>query len=233
MEITCTHCKTKLNIPDDKIPKDQTVRINCPKCKNKITIKEQALSLQGAQAEKHTDESVKTGSDAAKKENQEVTTSNTEDLSDSEALEFYEEDVKLALVMVDVEVQEKTARSLEDLEYKCIIAPDTRDALGKLRFHHFDVVLLSDGFDGLDFASSPIINQMNHMSMSTRRRIFLALMSDKFRTMDETRAYAMSANIVINSNDMDKLTQILKKGISEYKKFYKVYMDTLVEVGKA
>ena len=38
MEVTCSQCKKKLNVPDEKIPKDQAIRINCPKCKNKITI---------------------------------------------------------------------------------------------------------------------------------------------------------------------------------------------------
>jgi predicted Zn finger-like uncharacterized protein len=38
MEITCSQCNTKLNVPDDRIPKDQAVKINCPKCKNRITL---------------------------------------------------------------------------------------------------------------------------------------------------------------------------------------------------
>ena len=35
MEVSCAQCNTKLNVPDEKIPKDQMIRINCPKCKNK------------------------------------------------------------------------------------------------------------------------------------------------------------------------------------------------------
>jgi len=38
MEVTCTQCNAKLNVPDEKIPKDQAIRVSCPKCKNKITI---------------------------------------------------------------------------------------------------------------------------------------------------------------------------------------------------
>ena len=38
MEVTCEHCKTKLNIPDEKVPKDQLVKISCPKCKGKIAL---------------------------------------------------------------------------------------------------------------------------------------------------------------------------------------------------
>ena len=49
METTCEHCKAKLNIPDEKIPKNKTVKIACPKCKKKITLsakkKQQKLYL--------------------------------------------------------------------------------------------------------------------------------------------------------------------------------------------
>ena len=38
MEITCEHCEVTLNIPDEKIPEGQVVRISCPKCKSKISI---------------------------------------------------------------------------------------------------------------------------------------------------------------------------------------------------
>jgi hypothetical protein len=51
--------------------------------------------------------------------------------------------------------------------------------------------------------------------------------------MDDMMAYTISANAVINTKDVDKLSSILKQGLSEYEKFYKVFMDILVEVGKA
>ena len=46
-------------------------------------------------------------------------------------------------------------------------------------------------------------------------------------------AFAMSANLVISLNDLDKLSIILKRAVSENEKFYKVFFDTLKEVGKA
>ena len=51
--------------------------------------------------------------------------------------------------------------------------------------------------------------------------------------MDHMMAFAMSANMVINSNDLDRLTAILKHAISDNEKFYKVFKDTMAEAGKA
>jgi hypothetical protein len=38
MEIICDSCQKKLNIPDNKIPKDRNAYFNCPGCKNRIAV---------------------------------------------------------------------------------------------------------------------------------------------------------------------------------------------------
>jgi predicted Zn finger-like uncharacterized protein len=236
MEVTCPQCEAKLNIPDGKIPKDQMVRINCPKCKGKITI-EPDRQVEGEQSP--NDSYVETGKfhhkfiESKGGEGGEKDTPDYDDYSSDEALDFFDEGIKPALVLIGDDIGERVKSSIEELGYKFISAPNTRDALGKMRFHHFDMVLLADGFDGQELENSPIINYLNHLSMSSRRRILFALIGEKFKTMDDMKAYALSANIVINSKDLDKLTSILKRGISDHQRFYKVFMDTLVEIGKA
>jgi len=236
MEVTCAQCNTKLNVPDEKIPKDQMIRINCPKCKNKITI-DSHLSTQN---EPSSDDSfAETGKlhlkfiESKRGEDIEKSEDVKDDFSDDEALDFFDEGTKLALVLADDDMAEKVKIAVEELGYKYVPTPNTRDALGKLRFHRFDVVFIAEGFDGQELDNSPIRNYLNSLSMSSRRRIFLALMGDKFKTMDDMMAYTMSANMVISTKDAGKLSSILKKGLSEYERFYKVFMDTLVEVGKA
>ncbi|MBW2610039.1 MAG: zinc-ribbon domain-containing protein [Deltaproteobacteria bacterium] len=237
MEVTCDQCKTKLNIPDEKIPKDQMVRVNCPKCKSKITIEPHKAAEEKPS---HPDPHSETGKlhlkfiESQRPDETEEKGYSYDDYSDDEALDFFDEDTKLVLIMSDNnEHSEKIKTTVEELGYKTIYAPNTRDALGKMRFHHFDLIFLSDGFDGQGLENSPILNYVNHISMSSRRRIFLALMGEQFKTMDDMMAFSMSANAVINSRDLEKLPSVLDKGISEYEKFYKVFMDTLVELGRA
>ncbi len=38
MEIICENCNTKINVPDEKIPKGKAFSFNCPSCKGKVTI---------------------------------------------------------------------------------------------------------------------------------------------------------------------------------------------------
>ena len=121
---------------------------------------------------------------------------------------------------------------LEKLSYKPIVAPSIQDAMGKLRLHHFDLIILSDGFGGQNLEGSPITHYLNHLSMSVRRKIFLALISDKFKTMDNMMAFTLSANLVINPADISKLRLILNKALPDHDKFYKIFSDTLKEAGK-
>jgi predicted Zn finger-like uncharacterized protein len=235
MEITCSQCNTKINVPDEKLPKNQVAKITCPKCKNKITLDTRKTSSDEFTLDEAFEESDETSLSPVKPKQDKPDSESYDynDYSGDQALDFFEEGVKIALVIIKSDdKKDKVGKALEGLGYKCIFAENTRDALGKLRFHSFNMVVLSDGFDNQDISYSPIMNYLNRLPMSSRRRIFVVLIGERFKTIDEMMAFALSANTVVNTKDADKLTSILKKGLSENEKFYKVLMDTLAELGK-
>jgi len=209
MHITCDSCGAAFKIPDEKLPLNQVVSITCPKCKGKIKVD-------------------------TRKSDKDIVSGETEELEqDSSPLELFEEGTRLALVLSGNDGQINDISSvLEELKYKPIVAPSIQDAMGKLRLHHFDLIILSDGFDGQNLEGSPVAHYLNHLSMSVRRKIFLALVSDKFKTMDNMMAFTLSANLVINPADLSKLRLILNKAIPDHEKFYKIFMDALKEAGK-
>jgi hypothetical protein len=250
MDITCKACGSKLKIPDSKLPPPQvrTVSITCPKCKSKLTIDRAKpdAGLAPQSKGKPKPENVPTpqggqkpaapsGDPAfgAEKGGERTPIFDYEYDEDISPLDFYEEGTKLALVMDgdDKHVRDINA-ALQELAYKVVAPGSIREAMGKMLFHHFDVVMLSDGFDGLALQDSPAVHYLNSLSMSIRRKIYLVLLSRKFKTLDLMKAFAMSANLVVNTDDISNLALILKKGISDHEKFYKVFMDTLVETGK-
>lgn len=232
MEVTCGQCKARFNIPDDKVPKDKILKLNCPKCKGKILLGGEAPE-QPAKADESGAFRMKFIDPKAGRKAPEESYG-YEDYAGDQALDFFEEGIKLALIMPNSSMNEDRVRAgIEIIGYKCITTPNTRDAIGKLRFHHFDLIILADGFDNQPVDHSVIVNYLNRLSMSVRRKIFLAVISDNFKTMDNMMAFAMSANVVINSKDIEKLHLILKKAVSENERFYKIFMDTLVETGKA
>jgi predicted Zn finger-like uncharacterized protein len=209
MDVTCDACGAAFKIPDEKLPPNQVVSITCPKCKGKIK--------------------VNTG-----KSNGDIPSRQTDELEQNDTpLELFEEGTRLALVLHGDDGQIADISSmLEKLSYKPIVAPSIQDAMGILRLHHFDLIILSDGFGGQNLEGSPVTHYLNHLSMSVRRKIFLALVSDKFKTMDNMMAFTLSANLVIHPADLSKLRLILNKAIPDHDKFYKIFTDTLKEAGK-
>jgi len=217
MNITCNSCGKTLKVPDEKLPPNQVVSITCPHCKGKIRI-----------------DTRKPDEDMVSKKKEEIEDPGIDEYGeDSSPLDFFEEGTKLALVLDGDDGHLKAIDSaLEELSYKSIVCPSTKEAMAKLRLHHFDIIILSDGFDGQHLEKSPVTHLLNHLSISIRRKTFLTLLSDKFKTLDNMMAFGKSANLVVNPADISNLALILKKSISDTEKFYKVYMDTLKEVGK-
>lgn len=218
MEIICDQCGKRMNIPDEKIPANQRVSLSCPKCGKKLTIDGQGpVKREAPQPAEETPE----------------VESRDYDEQDT-FLDTFEEGVPLALAMVeDKTLKDVIKRSVEELGYKFVPAANSHDANGKMRFHNFDLMIIGDGFDGAPVANSPILNYLNHQPMSIRRKIFVALLGDDFRTRDALMAYSLSSNLVVNNKDLGQITSILKNSIAENNRFYKVFMDTMVEVGRA
>ncbi len=234
MELSCEKCRTRFNIPDEKVPKDRAIKLSCPKCKGPVTA--------GKTPPLHDEELTEAGNGedfrlrfiepkVSKKSAEE--SYSYEDYAGDQALEFFEEGTKLALIMADGPEQHDTIKgAAEKIGYKFILTPNTRDAIGKLRFHHFDLIILAEGFDSQSLENSAILNYLNRLPMTVRRRIFLALVSGSFKTMDNMMAFAKSANVVINTRDTEKLDLVLRRAITENERFFKIFTDTLVETGK-
>jgi DNA-directed RNA polymerase subunit RPC12/RpoP/CheY-like chemotaxis protein len=213
MHVTCKACGATLNIPDEKLPSQHAVSITCPRCKGKIRI-DPRESDKNRVFEK-------------------VEKADLEHEEDTGPLDLFEEGTRLALVLDGDEGNvAEISSALEEFSYKPVLPTSIGEAMSKLRLHHFDLIIISDGFDGQDLTNNPITHYLDHLSMSIRRKIFLVLLSDKFKTMDDMMAFARSGNIVVNPDDLSNLPLLLKRGISDNEKLYKVFMDTLKETGK-
>ncbi len=224
METICEACNTKLMIPDHKVPQTGKLRVSCPKCKNRLSVAHPKQDDPNPLPPPVVDTPL------AKKDSlAPVIQGGTDSIFDS-----LEMDGSLALIMAkDPEEGAKLVKCAEGLGYRPVLTSDTRDAVSKIRLHHFDLLMLSEGFDNIELLQSPILDHLNHLSMSIRRKMFLVLVSDTFRTADNMMAFSMSANLVVNPKSLDKLASILQKAQKENRLFYKVFFDVLEETGKA
>ena len=225
MQVTCNACQHRMNIPDEKLPKDQAFSILCLECKTKIKINQHLKPK----------ESEPVSLPPEKKEEKVDTASiviNPEEFGNDEDLVIYDENDQIALVLDDIN-KDVWTKALEEKNFKIQYARSPEYAVHKMKFTHFHFVALNENFGNVALDESPIYQTMIEMRMVTRRNIFFALVGMHFKSLNNMQAYQKSANVVINEKDLEKLGDILKKSISENEIFYKVYKETLNAIGKS
>ena len=214
MEIICNNCQSKFRVPDEKIPANKRATVACPKCKGKISLGPQNGSPGGPASLASADSS--NGYDAAEK-----------------PFDFIEEEGLTALVCESNPLVRKTiTNALDVLDYQITEAESTRDALKRMRYHNYDLFVINENFDTDNPESNGILLYLERLSMLVRRNMFIALVSDRFRTMDNMMALNKSVNLIINSKNIDDIGKILSRGITDNEFFYRIFKGTLKEVGK-
>ncbi|MBW1840259.1 MAG: hypothetical protein JRI75_00485, partial [Deltaproteobacteria bacterium] len=133
----------------------------------------------------------------------------------------------------DPDVRAKIKAALDKMEYHTTEPLTARDALKQMRFHEFDLIVLNENFDTRDPDENNLLRFLNRLSMEVRRNIFLALVTNRFRTMDNMVAFHKSANMVINLDNIDDFEKVLKRGVADNEAFYRVFKESLVKMGRA
>ena len=220
MQVTCNACQRSMNIPDEKLPKDQAFSITCPGCKNKIKV-DQHLKTLDPPTPPQQEEALDTAGMVV----------DQEEFEDDE-LVIYDENDQLALIL-DETNQSAWTQALESRDYKIQYAKSPEHAVHKMKFTHFHFIALHENYRNKDLDNNTVYKTLIELPMVTRRNIFVALIGKNFKTLKNMQAFQKSVNVVINEKDINKLEDVLKKSISEIEIFYKVFKETLQSMGKA
>jgi predicted Zn finger-like uncharacterized protein len=214
MDITCKNCSAKFRIPDEKIPRGRVSAVPCPKCKTRIALDPTKNS---------------TGSVAAKAESD---LGHDFDLTEK-PFDFMEEEGLTALLCEQNQHARQTIESaLNLMDYQITFAENARDALKRMRYHAYDLIVVNESFDTNNPEANGVLIYLERLGMSVRRNIFVAMISNRYRTMDNMMAFHDSVNLVVNIKNIDDVGKILSRGITDNQLFYNVYRETLKETGR-
>jgi hypothetical protein len=215
MEITCNSCGKKINIPDEKVPQGKAFSVTCPQCKNKI-----GVEPAGASSEMPSVETVAPSPPPR-----------IQPPEEEGVIDFAEEGQRTALICDDKN-KDAIKSALNELDYKINIASSSEDAVNRMKFTLYDIVILNEEFDNSSPENNAVLKYIQPLPMTTRRKIFFALLGKNFRTFDNMMAFVKSANLVVNTKDLSNFKNIIKKGVSDSDKFYKVFKESLRDAGK-
>ncbi|WP_457552358.1 hypothetical protein [Desulfobacula sp.] len=129
------------------------------------------------------------------------------------------------------ELKKKVVSILKQMGMTVETVPDTKEALKRLAYHIYHLVIFDDSFDQ-NKGASDIIERMNTIDMSLRRRSCLVRISQKINTNDNLASLHSSVNAIINQNDIARLGPYLSRILRDHKQFYTVYNESLKMAGK-
>jgi len=205
MDIICEKCQSKFAIPDEKIPDGKVVSTPCPKCKNVLYI------------------------DSAQKQEALADTGFYTDTSDDEKpFDFIEEEGLTALVCEqDPNIKKKVIEALDIMEYHITVAESGRDALKKMRYHAYDLIIINETFNSDSLDKNMVMLFLERLPMSMRRNTFVIMISTRFRTLDRMLAFRYSVHIIINSKNTDDFAKIVSRGLTDNELFCQVFNESL------
>jgi DNA-binding response OmpR family regulator len=118
------------------------------------------------------------------------------------------------------------------MDYQITIAESARDGLKRMRYHVYDLIVVDENFDTKNPDANGVLIYLERLQMATRRNIFVAMVSNRYRTMDNMMAFHASVNLVINIKNIEDIGKILGRGITDTELFYRVFKETLKSAGK-
>jgi predicted Zn finger-like uncharacterized protein len=211
MEITCQNCQSRFKIPDAKIPAGKSASLSCPKCKSRITIPTRA-----------DDDLIKNSFDASHYD------------ASEKPFDFIEEEGSTALVCEsDPQMLKSIVSNLNLLEYHVTISDSGRDALKKMRYHQYDLVVVNESFHCEGPDANMVMLYLERLNMNVRRDMYVVMISSNYRTMDQMMAFRHSVNIIVNAKNIEDIGKIIQRGLTDHEFFYGVFKETLKEVGRA
>jgi CheY-like chemotaxis protein len=229
MNVECEKCRSKFQIPSQKVPKGQAFFVICPKCSNKVSVDTRSDSLLSA---KETAAPTAKAKPVPNKTIIEEVDSSVYDASEK-PFDFVEQGVETALLCEpEPAIRSKIITALYNMGYHTTAPQTYKDTLKQMRFHVFDLVVLNEQFGTRDPDMNSVLKYLDRLNMSIRRNIFLALITTRFRTMDNMTAFNKSVNLIINLKNINQIEKILRRGIADNKAFYRVFKESLIKTGR-
>lgn len=241
MKVKCPGCEKVINVPDDKIPDKGALKFNCPNCKGPVSVSRDTKNETDGILPDLGDLPEKTPTPQPLDETQDIPIPQSgggglEALPDLEGaledgLDMLEEGKFRALV-ADKDNLHLISPVLKKMQYVVTPVKSAEEAIQKLTFNVYDVVIINEKFEECDPANNPIHKHIEPMTMDIRRKMFVVLTGKNFKTMDSMASFNLSVNLVMNESDFGNFELILKKTMKDNEIFYHVFNMMQIETGK-
>ena len=143
-----------------------------------------------------------------------------------EALVDNEDDVEIkrALVCDDEELcYDMLREQLRAQGYQVELALTAADALAKVKNGGYELVTIDNRYPDNPEGGYEILRALASNGATARRRVYAVFISADLKTMDTGSAFFHGANLTINKKELRKAGALIRDGMAEYRRFYRVF----------
>jgi predicted Zn finger-like uncharacterized protein len=211
MIVTCPNCHASLSIPDDRLPKGKLVNAACPRCKGAIAID---MTSTAAPLPAAAPPEAPVG-------------------PSEEPTSYGERGQPQALVCVTEPAErQQVLASLKEAGYATQVVATTTEALQRLRFTAYAVVVIREGFDGPARSRPSLWEALAETPMGTRRNTHAVFVGPTVASHDPAPAFAKSVDLAIHPNDLPHFSDALKRSLANTEQIYRVFREAQQTLGR-
>ena len=226
MQAQCSQCATRIQIDDAKVP-DRPFKVKCPKC-------QAIIPLPGRSAEAAESAELATPSPSpvpvppatepatpGPGPTEIVAPPNPEASARLDRLQNGRND---AIVALAGPAAGHIEQALGRIGYNVDRVEDVEEGARLLEQGVYEVAVTSRAPGGPGRPET-LAERMLRLSPETRRRVFVILVGDEFRSGDGTQAWTAQADLVLHPNDVTRCEAFVRATMAERKRLYQPLLD--------
>ena len=220
MQANCPSCGNKITIDDARVP-DRPFSVKCPKCQNAIKLPGKGAAAAPAPAEPTPPPPTPPASPDAEEMRAQMMAQIRREMAPGEAAAGGAGHALVALP--DRGLAGQLTLTLTRQGYAVDTLDDMDEGARLLEQGVYNLVATARvaGSQGKE----SLYQRINRLSPDARRRMFVLLVGDEFKTGDGTQAFASLADLVVHTRDAAAADAAFRTTMGERQRLYKVFVD--------
>jgi predicted Zn finger-like uncharacterized protein len=218
VQASCPNCSQKIVIDDAKVP-DRAFSVKCPKCQNVVKFPGRSAAPAPAPA-----------ASAAIGAEEEDWTRPASGTGESQSLpsipasgKTLGQGLKAVIALGDRQLASTVSNTLGQLGYAVDILDNVEEGGRLIEQGVYALAVTAQGGGGA--GKETLLQRIQRLSPDSRRRVFLTLLGEEYKTGDGVQAWSATADLVVNPRDAAGFAGVLANTVAERGRVYQVYVD--------
>lgn len=217
MQAQCPECSTRFQLDDSKVPA-HAFKVRCPGCQHVVVLTGRASADASAPAPAAAPASAPAPSEPAPppapvRPPRPVKREHTGPDGADDAL----------VAIPDGELAKTFTEALARLDHNVDVAEDVEEGARLLEQGAYAIAVTARAAAGA--GQETLAQRVLRLPSDMRRRVFVVLAGEEFRTADGTQAWGAMADLVVHPRDAETCDGFIRSTLSERKRLYQPYLD--------